>query len=291
MAVALGNEQVQVHDLNAPPGVEPRVVRVGGRPLGVAIEPGGSWMAVQDNRTLSLWPLSWRHPQVLRHGAKSVRALAIDPGSRWIASGGEDTATVSLWPLPRGLGHRPDDPGCGRRLRSALKPRLEATCWRWVQHGAVDSAARRPSRATPGIQQHGDAVAFDRSGRWLAAGGGMLGQLLAAPGENVVRVWDLETRAVRVLAAADGAPIGSVAFLPDGRLLAAGPAGVRMWDLTSDTSTLLLPDIVAKVLPSPDGRRLLLFRARCAPAVRSGVRRSTTSTRSNRRRSSLTATR
>ncbi len=74
------------------------------------------------------------------------------------------------------------------------------------------------------------AVAFDRSGRWLAAGGGILGQLVA-PGENVVRVWDLETRAVRVLAAADGAPIGSLAFLPDGRLLAAGPAGVRMWDL------------------------------------------------------------
>ncbi len=80
-----------------------------------------------------------------------------------------------------------------------------------------------------------------------------------------MRVWDLETRAVRVLAAGDGAPIGSLAFLPDGRLLAAGPAGVRMWDLGSDTSTLLLPDVVAKVLPSPDGRRLLLFRAPLRP--------------------------
>ena len=117
--------------------------------------------------------------------------------------------------------------------------------------------------SAPGIQQHGEAVAFDRSGRWLAAGGGLLGQL-AAPGENVVRVWDLETREVRVLAAADGAPIATLAFLPDGRLLAAGPGGVRLWDLQGHLD-LRCPDVVAKVLPSPDGRRLLLLRAPLRP--------------------------
>jgi len=263
-AVALGSQQVHVHDLNAPPEVEAGVVRVGGRPLGVALEPGGSWMAVQDNRTLSLWPLSWRHPQVLRQDAKLVHSLAIDPGSRWIASGGVGSTKVSLWSLREGT-------VTGRTiLDMSVSPiEIEASprgdllavgtmTGLWIR--PLDGRAER----LPGFNSMVNAIAIDRSGRWLAAGGGMLGQL-AAPGENIVRVWDLETRAVRVLAAADGAPIGSLAFLPDGRLLATGPAGVRMWDLGSDTSTLLLPDIVATALPSPDGRRLLLLRAPLRP--------------------------
>ena len=264
VAVALNNEQVHVHDLNAPPEVEAGVVRVGGRPLGVSLEPGGSWMAVQDNRTLSLWPLSWRHPQVLRQDAKLVHSLAIDPGSRWIASGGVGSTKVSLWSLREGT-------VTGRTiLDMSVSPiEIEASPrGGLLAMGTMTGLWIRPpdgrAERLPGFNSMVNAIAIDRSGRWLAAGGGMLGQL-AAPGENIVRVWDLETRAVRVLAAADGAPIGSLAFLPDGRLLATGPAGVRMWDLGSDTSTLLLPDVVAKVLPSPDGRRLLMLRAPLRP--------------------------
>ena len=55
-------------------------MQLGGRPLSVAIEPSGSWMAVQDSRNVSLWPLQWRYPRVLRQEATSVRALAVDPG-------------------------------------------------------------------------------------------------------------------------------------------------------------------------------------------------------------------
>jgi WD40 repeat protein len=88
---------------------------------------------------------------------------------------------------------------------------------------------------------------------------------LSAPGENVVRVWDLETRAVRVLAADDGKPIASVAFLPDGRLVVGSAAGVRVWDLKNGTSTLVLSDILASAFPSPDGRRLLLLRGGLRP--------------------------
>jgi WD40 repeat protein len=290
MAVTPVGEQVQLHDLKAPADMEPTVIRMSGRPLGLAMEPGGAWIAVQDNRTLSLWPLSWRHPQVLQQGAKLVRSVAIDPGSRWIASGGVEATTVSLWPVSEGTvtGRTILDVGeIPIQIEASPRGDLLAVGTRtgmWIR-----PLEGRPERL-PGFNSMVNAVAFDRSGRWLAAGGGMLGQL-NAPGENVVRVWDLETRAVRVLAAADGAPIGSLAFLPDGRLLAAGPAGVRVWDLNNDTSTLLLPDVVAKVLPSPDGRRLLLFRAPLRPGGAVGLQLSTTSRRSNRRRLSLTAIR
>ena len=107
-------------------------------------------------------------------------------------------------------------------------------------------------------------MTFDSGGRRLAAGGGILGALVA-PGEAVVRVWNLDTREVRVLDAGDGKGIGKVAFMPDGRLLSSGPGGVRVWDLTNETSTTLIESGAADALPSPDGRHFLVFRAGLRP--------------------------
>ena len=273
MASALANEQVQVNDLTAPTGIAPLTVQLGRRALSVAIEPSGSWMALQDSRVLSLWPLQWRHPRVLREGARSVRALAVDPGGRWIAVGGTD-GPLQIWSLTestptarRILDHagatgenRPiaamNRPGVASMEASPRGDRLAVGTSSGIW---LVPLSGRPERL-PGFNSMVKAIGFDRTGRWLAAGGGILGQL-SAPGENVVRVWDLDTRAVRVLAADDGTPIASVAFLPDGRLLAGGPAGVRLWDLRTGTSILVVRDITGIVRPSPDGRQLLLLNA------------------------------
>jgi WD40 repeat protein len=276
MAIGLAHDQVHVHDLAAPPGVDPMVVRVATRPQSVAIHPNGSWLAVQNSQTISLWPMEWRHARVLRHGTKRVGGLAADPAGRWLASGGPD-APVNLWSVsesaPTGRTTLEFDENANKQTTASVsRPtlgRMEAS-----PRGDLIAAGTfsglwllplkgKPERL-PGFNSIVRAVAFDPSGRFLAAGGGILGTL-SAPGENVVRVWDLETRAVRVLAADDGKPIASVAFLPDGRLVAGSAAGVRIWDLTSSTSTLVLSDILASVVPSPDGRRLLLLRAGLRP--------------------------
>ena len=86
-----------------------------------------------------------------------------------------------------------------------------------------------------------------------------------APGEAVVRVWNLDTREVTLLDAGDGKPIGSLEFMPDGRLLSTGPGGVRLWNLQEKTSTLLIETSAARAVPSTDGRYLLLFRAEARP--------------------------
>jgi WD40 repeat protein len=272
MGIGLAHAQVHVRDLDAPPGVDPMIVRLGSRPLSVTIHPDNAWLAVQDSRTISLWPIDWRRARVLRHGPKRVGGLAVDPAGRWLASVGPE-APVNMWSV------------------SDRSPTARTTL-DYFENAA--STAARPTLAKVKVSPRGDLLAagtfsglwllpltgkperlagfnsvvrspaFDRSGRWLAAGGGILGAL-SAPGENVVRVWDLETRAVRVLAAPDGMPIASVAFLPDGRLAVASAAGVRVWDLPSGTSTLLLADLLAGALPSPDGRRLLLLRAGMRP--------------------------
>jgi WD40 repeat protein len=53
-------------------------------------------------------------------------------------------------------------------------------------------------------------------------------------------------------------------FLPDGSLLAAGGGGLRLWDLTTARSTLLLEGVV-EAWPGPSGRYLLGLRARLGP--------------------------
>jgi WD40 repeat protein len=276
MAIGLAHDQVHVHDLETPPGVDPMIVRLASRPLSVAIHPNGSWMAVQDSRTISLWPMEWRQARVLRHGTKRVGGLAADPAGRWLASGGPD-APVNVWSVSE---HAPtarttldfaenanhktasaaNRPDVGKITASPRGDLIAAATFSGLWLLPLTGSPER----LPGFNSIVRAVDFDHSGRWLAAGGGILGAL-SAPGENVVRVWDLETRAVRVLAAADGMPIASAAFLPDGRLVVGSAAGVRVWDLTSGTSTLLLSDMLASALPSPDGRRLLLFRAGMRP--------------------------
>jgi WD40 repeat protein len=276
MAIGLARDQVHVHDLETTPGVDPMIVRLVTRPQSVAIHPNGSWLAVQNSQTISLWPLEWRHARVLRPGTTRVGGLAVDPAGRWIAAGGPGIP-VNVWSLsqqvPTGRTALDFDENANRTT-AAPAPRPALGKMEASPRGDLIAAGTfsglwlmplsgRPERLA-GFNSIVRAVAFDPSGRWLAAGGGIQGELVA-PGESVVRVWDLETRAVRVLAADERRPIASVAFLPDGRLLTASAAGARVWDLTSGASTLLLSDLLAGALPSPDGRRLLMLRAGLRP--------------------------
>jgi WD40 repeat protein len=104
------------------------------------------------------------------------------------------------------------------------------------------------------------ALGFDPEGRRLVMGGfGFLN-----PKERVVHVYDLERRTSQVLDPGDQQPLYNAAFWPDGRVLSAGGGGVRLWDLTTGRSTLVLEGgLVAQ--GSADGRRLLGIRARLGP--------------------------
>jgi WD40 repeat protein len=275
MAVALENDQVAVHDLASPRGVEPLIARLTGRPLSVAVDPDGSWLAVQDRHLVSLWRLRWSHARVFRHGTTRASAVTIDPLGRWMATGGLQTPPI-LWSLTESaptartsLDHGTFAGGNAATAASPSLARLKAS-----PRGDLLAAATfsglwlvpldgKPERL-PGFSGIVRSVAFDRTGQWLAAGGGIGASELTAPGESVVRVWNIDTREVRVLAG-DGKAITGVAFLPDGRLLSAGAAGVRAWDLATGTSTLLLADVIGDVDASPDGRRLLVFRAGLRP--------------------------
>ena len=271
LASALASETVTLLDLKGPAALQPLTLRPGGRPISVSIDPGSSWMAVQDNRAVSIWPMPDRHPQVLRAPTRLLRWVNIDPRSRRILAGSELAPAVTVWAAPSDHGSAEptvvDLPVVPIGVQISPRGNLLASgsfsgVWLIPQDG------RKPEQL-PGFRGMVSAPAFDRDGRRLAAGGGIQGEL-AVRGEAVVRVWDLDTREVRVLESGDHKPIATVDFLPDGRLLASGPGGVRLWDLETETSTLLLEGAAVFARPSPDGRYLLILGGELRPGGGTG---------------------
>jgi WD40 repeat protein len=98
------------------------------------------------------------------------------------------------------------------------------------------------------------SVAFDPRGRWLAAAGGEPGK------SGEIRLWDLRTRAPRVLTGIHTDVVYSLAWSPDGSQLAACSYDrmVSLWDVASGQGRRLKDhtDAVYSVAFSPDGQRV-----------------------------------
>jgi WD40 repeat protein len=216
-------------------------------------------VAVRDNRGLTLWPLAWRHPHVLRAPRKGLWALAVDPRGRWIAAAGSSAAQVGLWPLaPEAGAERLALEASAPVYGLAVSPRGDR--FAAATQAGVGLVQRQPGRPErlPGFEGIVLGVDFDPDGRRVAAGG------VGNPLERWIHVWDLKTHTSQVLDRGDGQPIYSVAFLPDGRILSSGGAGVRVWDTAAGRSTPVLEGAPLGYL-SRDGRRLLALRARTGP--------------------------
>jgi RNA polymerase sigma factor (sigma-70 family) len=181
-----------------------------------------------------------------------VYAAAFSPDGRLLAAGGYDSAGGT----------------CFARLR--------------------DVATGRELRRCPGVRGGIRALAFSPDGATLAGGGD----------DGRLRLWDVATGKQQRVFPADGSRVRSVAFAPDGRTVAAAGDSVRLYDpaggqerlridrkalglhFSADGRTLtgavagaiyrwdattgkaLTPEAgdsaVAQILPTPDGRRLII---------------------------------
>jgi WD40 repeat protein len=97
--------------------------------------------------------------------------------------------------------------------------------------------------------ESGAFPSFDADGRRVAAAGGSK----LGGDDAVIRIWDSGTgELLQVLDAGDGKGMTLSEFMSDGRLVSGGRGGIRVWDLDSGDSELVVAgDVGWPVLHEP----------------------------------------
>jgi WD40 repeat protein len=251
IVAALQGQGLRMWDLTGPPDAEPIVLGRGPvTTIGAVFEPTGRWLTAEDLNGVTFWPLARRPPSVLKVPGFS-RDVAFDPKGKWIAASA-GRGGVEIWPSTVNSFQRRHIAADVSQLAVSPDGQFLATGTRSgsVLVLPVAGSGFRELRAFQGWV---DAVAFDATGRRIAADGPMDGGR-----RHVIGVFDLPTGDVKSFDPGDGKDINTVAFLPDGSLLIAGFGGLRRLDLETGSFELLLAQPGGAFL-GPDGRHVLLL--------------------------------
>ena len=191
---------------------------------------------------------------------KGINGFSFSPDSQTLASAGRD-ATVQLWDVETGS-LLETFTGNGREFRAvAFSPDgqlLASGGWISAIH-LWDVQTGRLLRTLP--EKYGvETLAFSPGGRFLASGGGFK--------DPTIRLWHVPTGEKRLTLTGHAknrnsghtSDIYSVAFSPDGTLLASGGIdGLRLWDPTTGRALVILTanrSSVSVVAFSSDSRTL-----------------------------------
>jgi WD40 repeat protein len=229
----------------------------------VAVSSDGETLALAYlDGTIRLWNLEKRSELgSLDAGVGPINAVAFSPDGKILASGGLDRK-ITLWSVEtlRQLG----EPLAGHS--DSIYSIAFSPDGKTLASGGSDNTVRLWTVADP--RQLG--AALGRSGSPYNLAGTLYslafspdGKTLASGGYGrAVRLWDIFTHHERgpPLTGHSG-PVNSVAFSPDGNMLAAADGGlVRLWEVTTrrQLGALLVDpsNSVSSVAFSPDGRTL-----------------------------------
>jgi eukaryotic-like serine/threonine-protein kinase len=261
-------------DLAGPPGAEPLLLHkseVTGENGNGAFLQDGRWLVTALNTKVAFWPLQMPWPRVLRRADPGSSAVVFTPDSKQIVSCG---ATASLvYPLTLDAPPaRPIGPNSGSFTcyGVAMEPAgshvlFAATTWAVflapLDGGEAQALLRVPS--TESICP----VAFDAAGRWVATAACYAPEVK----DRLLHVIDRRTGVARAfpLPAARERPdsygVNSLRFVAGGRLMAAGDAGLRIWDPETGEQEVLNANSCWPMDASADGRRVAVTCAAASP--------------------------
>lgn len=175
--------------------------------------------------------LAWQHklgnaPAVMFHGHEdTIRAIAISPNGKWIASGGNDHS-VRLWQVaPRDVTNRGNDPFQQQQLPEALRPRIsEKTRYTRTNVGIL-LGSDNPYDSLQWLNEQGTSLRTIKppGGKYLRLASSPTGDHIAAfYWPRAVRVYSTSTATWSKDWMLSSGTVGPIVFSPDGSLLASG---------------------------------------------------------------------
>jgi WD40 repeat protein len=258
-----GDETIRIWRRFAPADALPLELLRGnvGQVFQPLFHPDGRWLAAGDGSGLSMWPLARPYPIILRRHTHDANGVLFAPDGRWLAAAWGD-GTATMWPL-EGVA-----PGPGRLL-------FEPPGFAFLQKLATDSEGTRilvgggpnigvnsvslenesnhllPFSETC-IQYHDLAVSPD--GRLAAATCGDWN-----PEFRRIDIWNLRSgERIAELSQGKVKQMSWPVFVGNERLLALDVAGLRLWELGSESSILIQEGSFNFLTASKNGRSALL---------------------------------
>jgi WD40 repeat protein len=202
-----------------------RIIKIGGLETGMGLinaiswSPDGSLLAISRGNEVVLYSMNGTdllQVAALPHAA-FIPALAFSPNGEWLATGSRD-GTIRVWPVGS------------------------------IADGA-SQAATAPIWQAEAHQKGVNSLVFSPDGQWLASGGN----------DAVARIWNPSTGEPLGMLIGGTFAVPSIAFSPDSKSLAiANGEYIRLRDPESEsiTGTLLSETPVYTLAYSPDGRLL-----------------------------------
>jgi WD40 repeat protein len=251
---ATGQREVHLWDLAAPPDADPvQIARTLNQMASMAFHPEGTWLAFAAREGVSVIPLGYRRPQVLRLHERLVTDLSFLPDGDSIVSGSLDR-TVRLSPL------------------AADKGEGTTSVWEQEVRGVAADPDRRFLVAAAGFEGQWLLPLDDTPPRRLpglrfalTAAVSPDGRLVAGTGANnedtegaALRVFDLESDDMRVLEEFEfGTIVHDLQFISEHELLSSNQGRLTLWDLESGDSQVVVDEDAGRFDVGRGARRLV----------------------------------